>query len=1080
MGKKVYSDKTSARDNTRVVLPIQSTFVPRFKPITENTDESFTENLSESAKNYLDVFDRVGGKDIFKRLSNARMNIANKYFIPYIPEKRVRLTTGRYNTGVISTNILDSIYDASQRTGVPFDIALGLAGRESTIGIGRGLHKNKGVTGTDLYSNWQQTGYVHSKQKADEYNDVIKKIRNDYKTVTDEEYDKASAYLNYVDNSLNSLKELDENPIDNALKFYQSGKYNPGDKKHTQMVEEDAKIIMSDPAIQKWYQNKIGNQMKCGGRRKAQLGLDIREGGIAKPIAPNMYYMIGRSHDDGGIAIGPNNKNGLEVEGGEVVKVGNKDIKVFSSVPLLRGVSPAQLVMGGANPNKVFKAQEDFKDRNRINDDGTTYETGGEKIYTPSKAIQKQLQETGKVTIGGAPTIGGLRSFSYLKGLTKAIKYPTIGTNIIRNIGNRISKRLIDKSFNYNPDFKPMSAWKYALGRTLNQQVVGQRGSAWVRTAKAINDAIGDEEKEMKAGGIYIKPSKRGTFTAAATKRGMGVQEFASKVLANKEDYSPAMVKKANFARNASRWKKEFGGSMIYSINGNVKNGLMSARPKAQYGKEKKINKDTKIGEDGLIYTRAIDGDWYTDGTRYEDSKYYMGRKSAQQYSREKIKAVPKTQTLDEVVVTATKPKSKEEQKVVTTQGDNDKIITETIEGVQVDYPRNKSSYKPFTYKKYKDGNLVKVYSNADTRMNNAYVRPDREGVNYKPKSYNPLTGETVNDDGVVETSMPSVNGITKISQSSTPRGRVTSSTPASRSTAKVESPKPATATNPMEARYASRVQKGTTQEPVKTEKAVTEAVTTPDQVRYTRATGFKGGTSPSSTNGQEKTEFKERLIPQFKSTTPGDWIGLGANVLGSIGSYFITKSAIDKMPTPYRPAVYQAAKLKTKYNIEPQLSESREAEQMNRAAVSRNTQSSKASIARQQRIINEARNARNILYGQKENIETQLINQDKMNRQAVANQNIAAYNEYLNKLYAGKLTKNQAKISNVNNLISGLTGGVNSILGTIESRRATNNTLRAIAAANPNVDARLLGIGDYYIGEQTKKKYDKFGNLKR
>ena len=67
---------------------------------------------------------------------------------------------------------------------------------------------------------------------------------------------------------------------------------------------------------------------------------------------------------------------------------------------------------------------------------------------------------------------------------------------------------------------------------------------------------------QFKDGGIYIKPSKRGTFTAAAKKRGMGVQEFASKVLANKEDYSPAMVKKANFARNASKWKHADGGPL--------------------------------------------------------------------------------------------------------------------------------------------------------------------------------------------------------------------------------------------------------------------------------------------------------------------------------------------------------------------------------------------------------------------------------------------------------------------------------------------------------------------------------------
>jgi len=65
---------------------------------------------------------------------------------------------------------------------------------------------------------------------------------------------------------------------------------------------------------------------------------------------------------------------------------------------------------------------------------------------------------------------------------------------------------------------------------------------------------------EMKEGGIHIAPSKRGTFTAAATKHGKSVQGFASQVLANKENYSPAMVKKANFARNASKWKHESGG----------------------------------------------------------------------------------------------------------------------------------------------------------------------------------------------------------------------------------------------------------------------------------------------------------------------------------------------------------------------------------------------------------------------------------------------------------------------------------------------------------------------------------------
>ena len=54
---------------------------------------------------------------------------------------------------------------------------------------------------------------------------------------------------------------------------------------------------------------------------------------------------------------------------------------------------------------------------------------------------------------------------------------------------------------------------------------------------------------------IKIKESKKSTFTAAAKKRGLVVQELATKVLKNKKEYSSAMVKKANFAKNAKKWK---------------------------------------------------------------------------------------------------------------------------------------------------------------------------------------------------------------------------------------------------------------------------------------------------------------------------------------------------------------------------------------------------------------------------------------------------------------------------------------------------------------------------------------------
>ena len=68
------------------------------------------------------------------------------------------------------------------------------------------------------------------------------------------------------------------------------------------------------------------------------------------------------------------------------------------------------------------------------------------------------------------------------------------------------------------------------------------------------------QSPQMAYGGININPANKGKFTASANRAGMSVQEFASKVLANKEDYSSTQVKRANFARNAASWKKQMGG----------------------------------------------------------------------------------------------------------------------------------------------------------------------------------------------------------------------------------------------------------------------------------------------------------------------------------------------------------------------------------------------------------------------------------------------------------------------------------------------------------------------------------------
>ena len=905
-------------------------------------------------------------------------------------------------------------------------------------------------------------------------------------------------------------------------------------------------------------------------RRKAQLGLDIREGGIAIPIAPNMYYMNGRSHDEGGIGIGPNNKNGLEVEGGEVVKVGNNYIKVFSSVPLLRGVSPAQLVMGGANPNKVFKAQEDFKDRNRINDDGTHYQNGGNKVikYENLPSSFKGKRVNGKILQGGVPPV--------LSRGELAMGNPIQRMGMWSDDLGEFSKYMARSIHKFIPK-KVDKAYRHIVGYFSDKGP----NNAIDNNAENLTKAISlFNAHEYKTGGIYIKPSKRGTFTAAAKKRGMDVQEFASKVLANKEDYSSVMVKKANFARNASRWKKEYGGddtktavlkrlrnkftiagnygggmfggagagsvimeqpeyvndtitkrylvpvtqtfndafrnarnsgqnefmfdgklyntnlgdnpnnntaganristiivpiehkevrrrkkeyggNMIYTVNGNVKNGLMSARPKAQYGKIDRKNKDVKVGPDGMIYKRDARGEWWTDGTKHITSIPLIKNSRNDLVD---INSGLNPTIIDRnghyVMVKSIVPKDK---KIITRKFDKPK---RTYVGGYDEEEKETKKIGSLTYEKNEDGTWVPSARQSITTTRSGSRPKDfgmtRVGVNHPTGKYkyNPMTGEKLTEDGVIETSEPSVKGTTKVSSrtTSTPRRGETKATSSKSAAASKPSTKGADTKygTPLAEKKESLYMTG-----------IKNNIITPIRA------GMEKIKSPSSTRGGTQSS-DGRWIGQYKSTNIGDWIGLGSNLAGTIASYFMTKNAINKTPDPIKPVMAQAAKLKTRYNIEPQLTSIREAEQMNRAAVRRNTQSSNVSLAREQRLMNEARGTRNQLYGQKENIETQLINQDRLNRQSVMRDNVKAYNEYLNRLTATRQGQNQLRISNINNLLSGLTGSVNNILGTIESRRATNNTLRAIAAANPNVDARLIGGFDYYIDPITKRKYNK------
>lgn len=236
--------------------------------------------------------------------------------------------------------------------------------------------------------------------------------------------------------------------------------------------------------------------------------------------------------------------------------------------------------------------------------------------------------------------------------------------------------------------------------------------------------------------------------------------------------------------------------------------------------------------------------------------------------------------------------------------------------------------------------------------------------------------------------------------------------------------------------------------------------------------------TLPVSTNipTQGTTSSDGKGQGKFKNLTTADWIGLGSNVVGSLASYFASKRAINKMRSPGQPTLISANKLKTKYNINPQLDRIREDKFEAYRDIDSNTASSRVSLARKQRVRNAAGQAANELYGNKENIETNLINQDRRNQQSVRQFNAQQYNQYIDRKAAFDNGIREAKVTNINNLFSGINAGIQDMISRYENRKALNNTIGAMRASAPNVDDRIMRDAGVDYDEFIIRKRRKLG----
>ena len=854
---------------------------------------------------------------------------------------------------------------------------------------------------------------------------------------------------------------------------------------------------------------------------------NVVAGGIAQPLGNNFFYMNGRKHSQGGIDIGPSDKTGIEVEDGEVVETNGNELKVYSAQPILNGASPAQLVMGGANPNKVFKAQEDFKNRNGINDDGTKAKYGKEKyvakndntrvtpiMESPRNSGIKQgdfiyYPETYRIANNTLEKVPARKEVNMtpLEQVNPEFDILTIiggiantSSNIINNyIGRKLPSNYayrrtlqqeLDDIVNNNvfrkiPDnitvpkgktITTRSGKKISLHKAGGNSHGGKAfsaGKVWSGTTSSGNKSkeviigIPGENAEWMVGhhGNYKGPYKfndieqgSGLFVPfdknnIANISTNGLRAYKPSIFNNRyipieldkkrmgglsrdKDYGskkkpyPSVAKK-DFAGRHRSYPIPTKADAVDALRLAGLHGRSDVKAKV-YNKypelRKKGNTGLVISINGNVKNGLIHSPSSTGGLR---DKFAVGGKRINRHGR--------TWEYDEQI------------------GAYVPITNRTINRTSA-YPINKSARgetiigSDYTFRngRWSKNNNVNTNTNK-SNIDNGNRRPQYYAERRLPlfEDGAGITSGLVragwshgNDKGVSmnNTNIPSLSA-TKSSGKTPRRGRSKSS----QSTQSISTKTPPTAV------YNRNLPK-------------IEA-SIPTTLPVSTSTPAKGTTS-SDGKGQGR----------FKNLTTADWIGLGSNVAGSLASYFASRRAINKMRGPGQPTLISANKLKTKYNINPQLDRIREDKFEAYRDIDSNTASSRVSLARKQRVRNAAGQAANELYGNKENIETNLINQDRRNQQSVRQFNAQQYNQYIDRKAAFDNGIREAKVTNINNLFSGINAGIQDMISRYENRKALNNTISAMRASAPNVDDRIMRDAGVDYDEFIIRKRRKLG----
>lgn len=705
-----------------------------------------------------------------------------------------------------------------------------------------------------------------------------------------------------------------------------------------------------------------------------RLRPNIVRGGVAIPIPnkKNYYYMKGRKHEQGGIDIGKNPRTGLEVEDGEVMHISPTEVKVFSSVPFLNGESPAEKVMKGNNPNKVFNAQERYKDVNNINDDGTKNNRNRKnksRYGTKKNDFEK------------------IREMQSLANNISTLENPIISPDYTPYYDTTEVGKLIN--YSENPDSigfdKDTRRWYAPKGKGLDKNNFGMGVDRY--TGGNISDKIKKDSK----GREYITEEderdlrfKRIKSANQSAKRRI---DFIRKYYNDEGDVTEtkeALLTNLIYNRGSGRTAREYFNPEDKKYVPMQKAILRGTDDEVR----EEINKIYK--EADLANRDSLVNDFYK-----KRNKKRMGGLSRSKDYGSKSKPYPNVGKKDFAGKNRSYP--------IPTKAD-------AVDALRLAGLHGRNDIKAKVYSKYpelrkraKNGGVYTLTSNGKTSLRMI-----------------PSTGERIKFKN---------GGIEDIEKTVTLIPEIYSLGLKDELSNKINQPIVNYHTPIEEIKYDILDTKG----------------------RFNPIIGVDLNTKRDYDN--RNNIMKKRGYNSLIS----DGIGIASNIIGSIIGFNANKKALDKMKYTKAPVNLIPSKLKTNININPQLDAIRDQQQAYERQIDANTASSRVALGRKQLSRLNTIKLLNNIYTNKENTETELINKDKLNQQAVVNQNITNYNTWKEKKNAFENAIIEKQSENTIGLINSINAGVQNSIGNFEKRLGAENNIRAIAAANPNVNPIIL-----------------------